>query len=570
MRTTILGNENKERRIKNQPFFTIKSKNAFFTPSVQARKGKKKHSSPKNPLSKAIDRSKKDIVNGNSPAIDGAEVIYRLLNSLPAKYQCGVSGVTYKEQEKYISINNNGNSFTLVFGKKFIQNINNGNFAREKRDLKRLISSNVNLRNAASIPSLTTLIKSLRLEYEGLSSKQGDRYEKPERVLFARQLLEHTTELETKINACPHVFKKQNKYLKEVLSPDKKKWQQSIHQAIASASSWEKKDIHKAYLGVNKKGPRAGESRAEIEHYRASIKKEKDFLKSASERTGGRGKVNTFSMTPEDLYYIINDGLKERVEQNKAEHKIKAYLKHLETAFRIGKIDTIHAQAVYLAHSGGEMGFMFFTEGQKKTNGFADMPEDVRIQDDTKGPIGYQTGGQWKDSKFSVDPLVIIPRCAQKNKDPKDFSACFRHTFIGRGPVQVTHRHGYAAALVYMEELAKNAADKKDANLLWEAVSAIKKDPSMAAHPRYTFLFSAAFMHISGLKNADSFQDRVVEGDHKDAGFNGLDAYSNWVAGGDFNVFDNKSTGHADRAQVKQKVYNRAVERLTKINEKAK
>ena len=104
--------------------------------------------------------------------------------------------------------------------------------------------------------------------------------------------------------------------------------------------------------------------------------------------------------------------------------------------------------------------------------------------------------------------------------------------FIGRGPVQVTHRGEYVEAIAMLEKAAeqykkesKSSGDQADvfAGKAQAAATAIKKDPRQAANPEYAFLLSAAFLKGKG---ADVIESSRQPG----KAWSGRDS----VGGGDF------------------------------------
>jgi hypothetical protein len=106
--------------------------------------------------------------------------------------------------------------------------------------------------------------------------------------------------------------------------------------------------------------------------------------------------------------------------------------------------------------------------------------------------------------------------------------------FIGRGPVQVTHRSEYVETIAMLEKTAEQyerdavRGDKKataSAQLAREAAAAVKADPRQAANPKYAFLFSAAFMKKRGA-------DVIVAYQGPGSAWTGEDPASGWVAGG--------------------------------------
>lgn len=190
------------------------------------------------------------------------------------------------------------------------------------------------------------------------------------------------------------------------------------------------------------------------------------------------------------------------------ERQATAYLDSLNQAFRIMKIDTVEAQANYLAHAFVESGqFRAFTETQASV----DKGAHTWVDDPTKVPV----------NKASLP----------KDKDVNPFG---NFEFIGRGPVQVTHRPEYVETIAMLEKTAEqydkeaaagNMKARSSAQLAHEAADAIKADPRQAANPKYAFLFSAAFMKKRGADVTVAYQGPGTP-------WTGTDAASSWVAGG--------------------------------------
>ena len=194
------------------------------------------------------------------------------------------------------------------------------------------------------------------------------------------------------------------------------------------------------------------------------------------------------------------------------EKKAQKYLEHLNKAFKIMKIDTVEAQAVYLAHAFIESDqFRQFTETQGSINEGSQkwMDDPTKLQINTSDLKNrYKLGG-------TVNPKGGFE-------------------FIGRGPVQVTHKAEYVEVIAILEKTAEQyqkeakPGDTKAmeyADLARRAAKDIKADPRKAADPEYTFLVSAAFMKKRG---ADVSAATVKTG----TAWTGADAASGWVAGG--------------------------------------
>jgi hypothetical protein len=176
------------------------------------------------------------------------------------------------------------------------------------------------------------------------------------------------------------------------------------------------------------------------------------------------------------------------------EQRLDAYLDDINAAFEIMGIDTVEAQADYLAHTAGESGTM--------------------------------------------------AKLAEVGAEKREYAP-----FQGRGPVQVTWESGYVQTLAYLETQAETLEQRASeaeateagasgdspppvssttlrghADLARRAVDAIKRDPAEAASPEFAFLFSAAFMHMAGGVRSTA---RLGE----TAGFAGNAAEDRWVTG---------------------------------------
>jgi len=195
------------------------------------------------------------------------------------------------------------------------------------------------------------------------------------------------------------------------------------------------------------------------------------------------------------------------------ETKAKAYLDSLNEAFRIMKIDTVEAQANYLSHAFVESDqFRQFTESQ----GAVDAGAQKWMDDPTK---------------VKIDPASLAKQGELYAKG-KDINPHGKYEFIGRGPVQVTHQPEYVETIAMLEKTAEqydkqpggNPQAKASAELAREAAAAVKADPRQAANPKYTFLFSAAFMKKKGADVSVAYQSPGAQ-------WVGDDPASSWVAG---------------------------------------
>jgi predicted chitinase len=206
----------------------------------------------------------------------------------------------------------------------------------------------------------------------------------------------------------------------------------------------------------------------------------------ASSKYGG--KLITEPITTDELLEIF-DGVKQDIDNQKVKRSvIDGYVNQLNQAFRTLKIDTIEAQASYIANAYIESDqFRAMTETQKAVQGnslYQDDPHAVKLDEkwlndaaagEKENVTGYETGG-------SINPI-----------------GNWQESFIGRGPIQVTHRYYYVQCIAILENRARELeaeAKKEDAQYLYKVAAAIKADPAQAANPKYAFLFSAAFMKM--------------------------------------------------------------------------
>lgn len=143
-------------------------------------------------------------------------------------------------------------------------------------------------------------------------------------------------------------------------------------------------------------------------------------------------------------------------------------------AFRLMEMDTLEAQALYLAHAAVE------------SRGLRSMTAQA-------------------------DPSVV-------------------GKFPGRGPLQITFQQQYVKALAYLDEQVQRLEGqglKDEAAKARAASAAVKANPAAAADPQYAFLFSAAAMHASGGVQASA------EMSGKAANFGGTGPEDRWETGGD-------------------------------------
>ncbi len=221
----------------------------------------------------------------------------------------------------------------------------------------------------------------------------------------------------------------------------------------------------------------------------------------------------------------------------KREEQARAYLESLNLAFKVMKIDTVEAQANYLSHAFVESAqFTQFIE----TQGWLNHPKDESKKLDQSwitDPKKLRLNDEYLKNTYNPD----VPEDKDAADRKRSVSPTGQPLFYGRGPVQVTHNYNYMEVIAMLEVAAEHyqkEAEKPDATpeaknealgyaaLAREAANAVKTNPGEAANPKYTFLFSAAYMKR---RRADV---TVADPDKKGVEqWSGEDAKSRWVAG---------------------------------------
>ena len=277
-------------------------------------------------------------------------------------------------------------------------------------------------------------------------------------------------------------------------------------------------------------------------------------LKPASDAANTKGAAVTkskFRMTKEELIQVLeaaqgkqalawmlgSGGDKDRGKNREhAEAELARYVELCERAFDTMMIDTVEAQALFIAHAAGETAFAKLTEGQTDSTNFAHEAKDAKVSTATAATTGekYQDGVPIMDGPMRYGQQEngyregIDPQHAIDGGNPESFD----DTFIGRGPIQVTFRTSYVQTLMVMkkraEDLRAEAAVTEDgaaksealkkAGELEAAVDEIKANPKMAADPKYAFLFSAAYMQWSPMvrNSPGGFTNAGMTGGHAD------------------------------------------------------
>lgn len=224
------------------------------------------------------------------------------------------------------------------------------------------------------------------------------------------------------------------------------------------------------------------------------------------------------------------------------------YAESLNLAFKVMKIDTVEAQANYLAHAFIESDqFSQFIE----TQGWLNNPKDPTKKLDQRwktDPKELRLDDEYLNKTYNPD----VPVDKEAGLRKASVSPTGKPLFYGRGPVQVTHNYNYMEVIAMLEtavESYEKEAAKPDikpeakkevlsyAALAREAANKVKTNPDEAANPKYTFLFSAAYMKRRRGDVTVADPDKPPERNEKGEitkevkPWSGEDAKSRWVAG---------------------------------------
>jgi hypothetical protein len=259
----------------------------------------------------------------------------------------------------------------------------------------------------------------------------------------------------------------------------------------------------------NKAGKIASHEKVEYPKYKSQLGRTEE-----SSLSGGHPLVAP--LEKEELLEVFDGVARDLQDGSVSDEVIDDYVDELNQAFRLLKIDTVEAQGSFIANAYVESDqFRFLTETSKAghTDPYTDDPSKVKLDTD------------WLDRAARKKADLKARRTIKKDvKDAVDYerggsinTGDWQHGFIGRGPVQVTHRHNYIQAVAVLErrteELEIENPSSPDLPPLLEAIAKIKKDPAEASNPRYGFLLSAAFMKLP--RNPDTAGGKVERGDEK-------------------------------------------------------
>jgi predicted chitinase len=225
----------------------------------------------------------------------------------------------------------------------------------------------------------------------------------------------------------------------------------------------------------------------------------------ASSESGGhklQGKLQRDELL--GVYWQVAADVKENPDLGST---IDAYTKSLDQAFRVMRIDTVEAQAAYIANAYVESNqFRYMTETEAATA--ANLPKD-QMHPYQSDPTKAKLATSWLDEAAKA-PEERNPKTKEQFKNVVGYESGgsintgnWNRSFIGRGPIQVTHRYNYVQVISILENRLKEFEGNPgsdDEKLVREAIDKIKANPAEAANPKYAFLFSAAFMKMKDPK----------------------------------------------------------------------
>lgn len=271
-------------------------------------------------------------------------------------------------------------------------------------------------------------------------------------------------------------------------------------------------DFGEMYKYKGSDGKVRSHGQKEYETYKPSLGKTQ-----FSSDAGGHKFPSMFPLRRDELLEIFSNTAKARRQKvyNPSAAVIDPYVEELNQAFRVFKIDTVETQASFIANAYHESDqFRYMTETSKFMSGnkpYEQDPTKVKVDESwlnqaATGTVTDPDGSTRQVTGYGLGKSI-------RPQDPD-----WQKSFIGRGPVQVTHVHNYVQALAVMEnradelkKLAEDFAKKREAEgsknpqeitprqsndeiELREAIAKIKADPREAANPKYAFMFSAGFM----------------------------------------------------------------------------
>lgn len=206
----------------------------------------------------------------------------------------------------------------------------------------------------------------------------------------------------------------------------------------------------------------------------------------ASSDSGGRAIKSALTLS--ELYEIFPTLAEEALKWDDVAAMAKRFVDYLNQAWRLMKIDTIEAQAAYLANAAVESKeFKLMTEGQPEDTYYTDDPSNVK---NSNAVIAQGMTGRFGKTSANAD---AYRRMQGVDRDGGD-------TFLGRGPAQITSREVYVECIAVLEHeadvLSSQPERAADVAKLRTCAAEVKALPRNAAKPENAMLMSAALMKV--------------------------------------------------------------------------
>lgn len=225
---------------------------------------------------------------------------------------------------------------------------------------------------------------------------------------------------------------------------------------------------------------------------------------ASSETPGARHPLDPKEPLTTDELLEIFTGVAADIEAGKVSRElIDSYVARLNSAFVTFALDTVEAQASFLANAYRESDqFRFLTETEKAVKSNPPYQADPRNARLFEGYLqcAAKRSDEVKRGLKPTDDAQCPNVIDYELGGSINATGQWGESFIGRGAIQVTHRHAYVQVLAVMEhradELESADRDSSEAKALRSAIEAIAADPRQAANPAYSFLFSVAFMKV--------------------------------------------------------------------------
>ena len=219
--------------------------------------------------------------------------------------------------------------------------------------------------------------------------------------------------------------------------------------------------------------------------------------------------IDPVALSSQELEQILKPELPKDQDAVKAHKKrLDSYLPYINKAFEIMEINTMEAQALFLAHAAGESKTMgaLSEKGAKKRKYWPFIGRGLLH---TTFEYGYVQTLAYLETKAErlarrAEDLYALAEKEESasigDLDPYARENSFSEPPLSRSRLAKRRRaSGYKVRSRRVQSLRDEAKRvEAEADVVREAFTAIKTDITKAEDPRYAFLFSTAYMHMSG------------------------------------------------------------------------